>query len=51
MLKQTIANEIWGSIEGYKVFLLRDHQLVESLNYITESEALLNKAYLTTGNP
>jgi carboxyl-terminal processing protease len=50
VLKQTIANEIWGKMERYKVFLLRDHQLLESLSHFTEAESLLNKAYTLTEN-
>ncbi len=44
-LKQTIATKIWGDEARYKVQLLQDKPLLESLNYFQESAALLKKAY------
>lgn len=45
LLKQAIANKIWGSEAQYKVQMLRDYQLVEALNYLPDAKLLLSKAY------
>ena len=44
-LKQTIAEKIWGDEARYKVQILNDHQLLETLGYFLEAESLLKKAY------
>lgn len=44
-LKQTIATKIWGDEARYKVQLLQDKPLLESLSYFTQSEKLLKQAY------
>jgi len=45
LLKQAIANKIWGSEAQFKVQMLRDNQLVEALNYLPDARILLSKAY------
>ncbi len=45
VLKQKIAFKIWGDEASYKVQLLRDRQLVETLNYLSQSGQLLAQAY------
>jgi len=48
MLKQTIANKVWGDEARYKVQVLRDYPLLESLDYMAAAEQLLAKAYSQT---
>jgi len=45
LLKRSLAENIWGPEARYKIELLRDYQFIESLNYISQSEELLTKAY------
>ncbi len=45
LIKQTIADEIWGDEARYKVQILRDHQLLDALNHIQSAEQLLTQAY------
>ena len=44
-LKQTFAEIIWGSEARYKVQMLRDHTLLEALDYLSQAEKLLAQAY------
>jgi len=44
-LKQTIADVVWGNEARYKVQMLRDHQLLEALDYLPQAEKLLAQAY------
>jgi carboxyl-terminal processing protease len=44
-LKQAIAEKIWGDEARYKVQILNDHQLLETLGHFPEAESLLKKAY------
>lgn len=43
-LKQTIATKIWGDEARYKVQLLQDKPLLESLGYFNQSENLIQRA-------
>ncbi len=45
LLKQTIASKIWGDEARYKVQMLRDYQLLETLKYLPKAEELLARAY------
>jgi carboxyl-terminal processing protease len=44
-LKQAIAEKVWGDEARYKVQILDDHQLLETLEHFPEAESLLKKAY------
>lgn len=44
-LKQSLADQIWGDEARYKVQLLRDGQLIESLTYLPQARRLLQNAY------
>lgn len=44
-LKQSIANKIWGDEARFKVQLLRDRHLLESLEHLPVAEEILNRAY------
>ncbi len=44
-LKQAIAEKIWGEEARYKVQILSDRQLLETLGHFPEAESLLKKAY------
>ena len=44
-IKLTLAEKIWGKEARYKVQILRDRQLLESLGYMTQSEDLFAQAY------
>ena len=44
-LKQFIADEIWGDEARYKVQLLRDRNLIETLDYLSNASELLARAY------
>ncbi len=45
LLKQEIAERLWGSKVRFKVQMMRDQQLLESLLYLREAEKLLLSAY------
>ncbi len=45
LLKQNIATKVWGEEAGFKVQMLRDHELLEAVGKLPEAKALLAKAY------
>ncbi len=45
VLKQYIASKIWGDEASYKVQVMRDYQLLETLNHLSQSEDLLAQSY------
>ena len=45
LLKRTIAEVLWGDEAQYKVYMLRDQELLESLAYLLQAEELLTRAY------
>ncbi|MEJ2628780.1 MAG: hypothetical protein P8078_09510, partial [bacterium] len=53
LLKRAIANQKWGSEAGYKLTLLRDQQLKETIEYFSKAENLIeerSKNYLNVRN-
>jgi hypothetical protein len=48
VMKQFIAEKIWGQEASYKVQMLRDHQLLEALDHIDDARKLLVRAYPRT---
>ncbi len=44
-LKQSVAEQLWGEEARFKVQMLRDRELLESVGYIDEARNLLNRSY------
>jgi carboxyl-terminal processing protease len=45
ILKQTLAEMVWGEEAAYKTQAYRDRQLIEAMEHFPEAEALLSSAY------
>lgn len=45
LLRQQVAEKFWGAEARYKIQMLRDRQLLETLELFAESKKLLSKAY------
>jgi hypothetical protein len=45
LLKQTLADKIWGGGTGFKVQVYRDRRLIEALGMMDQAQAMLDAAY------
>ena len=45
ILKQTMAESLWGEVERYKIQMLRDRQLMEAVGHFDAAKLLLAQSY------